>query len=245
VTRLQQSQRFIALDSMRGCCALLVAAYHLNPQGRSLLGPLLANSYLWVDFFFVLSGFVIAHGYEGRIVGLASARSFLVRRLARVYPLHLFVLALYVALELSRLVVGGSHAAAGDHPPFSGWTSLGGLAANLFLVHGLGLTDYLTWNAPSWSISCEFWTYALFALLALLVPMRSLLGCGLLAAGALAAIALSRPEDMNLVSGILPLLRCIAGFFLGVAAHPIVRGAPPDSHQLHGVIPPKTLDVVC
>ena len=53
---------------------------------------------LFVDLFFVVSGFVIARQYFGRVNDAASIGRFLWRRLARIYPLHLATLAFYLAL---------------------------------------------------------------------------------------------------------------------------------------------------
>ena len=53
---------------------------------------------LFVDLFFVVSGFVIARQYFGRVNDAASVGRFLWRRLARIYPLHLATLAFYLAL---------------------------------------------------------------------------------------------------------------------------------------------------
>ena len=55
--------RFRALDSWRGIAACLVALYHLDAYSHLFDVPFLRNSYLMVDFFFVLSGFVIAANY--------------------------------------------------------------------------------------------------------------------------------------------------------------------------------------
>src|SRR5258708_14456580 len=59
--------RFRALDSWRGICALLVAAHHLEARGFIYWQPLVRNAWLFVDFFFVLSGFVIAHAYGANL----------------------------------------------------------------------------------------------------------------------------------------------------------------------------------
>jgi peptidoglycan/LPS O-acetylase OafA/YrhL len=62
-------ERFIALDSWRGIAACLVALFHLEAYSHLVYShlnaaPFLRNSWLFVDFFFVLSGFVIAANYQ-------------------------------------------------------------------------------------------------------------------------------------------------------------------------------------
>jgi peptidoglycan/LPS O-acetylase OafA/YrhL len=77
--------RFETLDGLRGVAALGVVAYHL---GSRLGGPAIApRGYVAVDFFFVLSGFVIAHAYEARLAGGLSTAGFLRLRLIRLLPL--------------------------------------------------------------------------------------------------------------------------------------------------------------
>ena len=74
-----------SLNTVRGIAALMVAVYH----APAIFGVTrtLPHAYLAVDLFFVLSGFVIAHAYGGRIAGGMGARRFSQLRLARLYPL--------------------------------------------------------------------------------------------------------------------------------------------------------------
>jgi peptidoglycan/LPS O-acetylase OafA/YrhL len=78
-------QRFLTLDGMRGLAALLIMVFHLH----GLFGYLPIQSYLAVDLFFVLSGFVLAEAYGARLSAGLPWRSFLRIRLARFYPLYL------------------------------------------------------------------------------------------------------------------------------------------------------------
>src|SRR5947207_14296459 len=97
-------KRFEALDSWRGIAACLVALYHLRLYSDSPLIalPLLQHSYLFVDFFFVLSGFVIAANYQQRLGEGFSMWRFALLRFGRVYPLHLALLAVCILLHLAH-----------------------------------------------------------------------------------------------------------------------------------------------
>ena len=53
-------RRFVAIDSLRGICAIIVAVYHFSSNSILAALPFIKNGFLFVDFFFVLSGFVIA-----------------------------------------------------------------------------------------------------------------------------------------------------------------------------------------
>jgi peptidoglycan/LPS O-acetylase OafA/YrhL len=205
-------KRFEALDSWRGIAACLVAACHLRPSVNSHLTDvaLILNSYLFVDFFFVLSGFVIAANYEKRLAEGFSLWRFALLRFGRLYPLHLSVLLALILLRLAHSASGLGTVSA-FQPPF--W-SADTIVANLLLVHGLHLFDFFTWNGPSWSISTEFYTYLLFALVVGLAKRRIVV---LL----LSVVLVSTLMLWILVGSMYTtfdwgFLRCILGFSLGV-----------------------------
>src|ERR1039458_3367376 len=77
--------RFHLLDAMRGIAAILVVLYHIPSIFKHTLD--FPNSILAVDFFFCLSGFVIAFSYEQRLRDHLNFRDFMVVRLTRLYPL--------------------------------------------------------------------------------------------------------------------------------------------------------------
>lgn len=102
-----------SLTPLRGIAAVLVIIYHtdslLRAQhlGRLVYGTgFFARGYLWVDFFFVLSGFIITHVYGDWFtprISAAPLRNYLLARFARLYPLYLFALGVTVVLYLAVL----------------------------------------------------------------------------------------------------------------------------------------------
>ncbi|MDQ2879463.1 MAG: acyltransferase [Pseudomonadota bacterium] len=159
-----------ALTSMRGIAAWFVVLYHIRLSIAGLppaATAFFAKGYLAVDFFFLLSGFVIwlSWGERLRAEGLRTAPAFLQKRIARIWPLHLFMLAGAVALALILAATGRADPA--DYP-------FGQLPLHILLLHNWGFTDRLVWNDPSWSISCELAAYLLFPLLALTIDWRRL-----------------------------------------------------------------------
>jgi peptidoglycan/LPS O-acetylase OafA/YrhL len=76
--------RFHVLDGMRGIAAILVMLFHYNSRWHL---PFLKNTYLAVDFFFILSGFVICHSYGEKILGGMSPADYIARRVARLFPM--------------------------------------------------------------------------------------------------------------------------------------------------------------
>ena len=91
-----------ALTSIRGLAAWWVVLYHFREEIPGIAGtPLLrfmAHGYLAVDLFFELSGFVIALNYARtfRSVTWADSTNFFGLRLARIYPLHIFILLVFL-----------------------------------------------------------------------------------------------------------------------------------------------------
>ena len=208
--------KFLALDSLRGLAAITVALVHLTAAGAFYDIPLVRNGGLAVPLFFVLSGFVISHAYFARLRTVEAGRAFMIRRFGRIYPLHLFTLALLVGLELAKLVLSRGVGIPSGQPPFSGSNDLSSLAANVFLLQAIIPFGTYSWNGPSWSISTEFYTYLLFAALLLGFRTRPLLavaGAFLLSGAALVWLQLS---DLNLhkTEG-EGLLECVFGFFTG------------------------------
>jgi peptidoglycan/LPS O-acetylase OafA/YrhL len=206
-------ERYEVLDSWRGICALLVALFHFPVLNGFSDSAFLRSSYLFVDFFFVLSGFVIANGYGRRLGEGKAAARFVFVRFGRLYPLHIFMLAAFVGFELLRLAL--PQLRNGGEAPFSGGDNVVSLLENVFLVHGLGFAHGLSWNSPSWSISTEFFAYVTFALVMLAFGRRAWLV--LLAPVVLGPIVLLKfsPHYMD-ATWHYGFARCLYGFSLGV-----------------------------
>src|SRR5262249_14810264 len=130
--------RFCALDALRGICALLVVIFHIEVIGKIYAGsfhavPFFENAFLFVDFFFVLSGFIITHGYFTKISNKEELGSFLIRRFGRVYPLHFLFLMAFVCLELWSFARG---LRTGNNP-FHESYSVPSLFTNIFLIQAM------------------------------------------------------------------------------------------------------------
>jgi peptidoglycan/LPS O-acetylase OafA/YrhL len=128
-----QSAKFVALESCRGVCALLVSLMHLSVNGDFYYLTLVRNGGLGVTYFFVLSGFVMMHAYGSKIRGGGDLVPFIVRRFGRLYPLHIIILAVLVAFELLKLLLVHRAGLSSGSAPFSGANSLPALAAGAAL----------------------------------------------------------------------------------------------------------------
>ncbi len=213
------AQRYIALDSLRGICAILVALYHFHTMGVIVNSALVLHSYIFVDFFFVLSGFVIAASYGERLRHGFGVTRFMMLRAGRLLPLHLVVLGAFLAFEVAGTVlVPGLFRRA----PFSDDFSIPALIYAIFLVHIFVGPLENKWNAPSWSIAAEFWTYLIFAAARRYLGARIVTISLVLVAGSIAFLIYGKSIGMSTVrGGALP--RCLYGFGVGTLAFELFR----------------------
>ena len=213
------SEALASLTGLRGIAAWWVVLYHFRIEAgldhNPMIGPLLAQGYLAVDLFFILSGFVIALRYTQSFTSITKRGvvRFLGYRLSRIYPLHFVVLVLYGSVPLLYAVTG--------RPVPAGRYDLQYLVESLLLVQNWGLRNVVAWNFPAWSISTEWAAYLLF-------PTASLVACRLPAMARflviLAALVLLGTIG-HLAGGlgdnipIIGLYRCLAEFAIGMALH--------------------------
>lgn len=211
---------YSALEGVRGVAALLVVLFHVNDyyELSSIEAFGLKNFYLSVDLFFIISGFVIANAYARQAAGAASALNFIARRFLRLFPLHVAALLAYLGISLSFE----------NSPDFLNpyANHFNSFLLNLCLLHGLGFSDGLSFNIPSWSVSVEFFLYLTLPTTLALLPDSFWLKRTVLVVVFFAAItvALSVRGNLDLTTqgGVA---RGLAGFSLGmlVASLPRLR----------------------
>ena len=221
-----------SLTPLRGIAALWVVIYHFSMQDFPGLQPdnltlAIGKGYLAVDLFFMLSGFVITHVYHDAFAraGHAGYWEFLKARIARLYPLHLAILALFVATALVRRAVDYAATGSFEALPVEGARSLGAIAANIAMLQGIKASE-LSWNYPAWSISLEFLAYLAFPILLPVIWRRGRIGKTLIGLG-LATLLLTfawyTGDDFNQWNGPQALLRCLPEFLIGTLLYAIYR----------------------
>lgn len=159
------------LTPMRGIAALLTVIFHVDlmlGNGGDMLvkrsqSMVLSRMYLMVDFFFILSGFIMYHVYGKMFsdkVDKNSFKKFTIARFARVYPLHFLTLFYCIVLFFisSRLDIP-------ENPVIQVANSANSIITNLFLLHSMNFHNWFSWNHASWSISTEWWAYMIFPFL--------------------------------------------------------------------------------
>jgi hypothetical protein len=216
------ADRFASLDGLRGIFALAVVVFHASFASHLFTLPLVRAGYFSVDFFFVLSGFVIAYAYAERVRDFQSAREFIIKRIGRVWPLHIAMLFVLVGLELLKQQLGVVELGV----PFTNANSPYAFLTNFFLLQSLDLHSFTTWNYPAWSISAEFCAYLLFALICLVARRWALWAAAAVVMVSAATIVANSTTGMDLTFHLGAVRGCL-GFFLGWLAYAAYRRWPP------------------
>ncbi|HEX3665575.1 MAG TPA: acyltransferase [Rhizomicrobium sp.] len=203
MTRPSRPREIRALKGARAFPPLILVLFHYC-EGHGYRGAWwfdlpVARGYLWVEFFFALSGFILTYVYASRLGEMWSVGGygrFLQSRLARLYPLHLAMLLLMLGMViiLRWFAARDGYLSIYDepwHPVVSTPTFI----ANLFLVQAWNIFPYLSWNGAAWFVSIEF-------LLCLLFPLYLVLSRGgwktaalLIIGGAVWLAMLARPHS--------------------------------------------------
>ena len=151
--------KFKSLEAFRGLAALFVILFH-SLFTTSTLSVFRMNSHLFVDFFFILSGFIISYSYLNRLqTHEVKAKTFILKRIFRLYPLHLFMLFIWLLYIIIKHEAFVRH--IGGQDPYLTHTVIS-FVEHLFLVQAWGTGNIMSWNVPSWSISVEIMAYIVF-----------------------------------------------------------------------------------
>jgi peptidoglycan/LPS O-acetylase OafA/YrhL len=158
----KNKEYFYSLTSLRGLASVWVAIGHLSwtvpSAGLLLVLPMLRQGYLAVDFFFMLSGFVLAHAYKMHLMdNLKSYLVFCRARITRIFPIHICILIILCILYFSLLAKG---------IVLPGIYDIKALFAQLFLVNiapVFNTSYFFVWNYPAWTLGLEVWWFIILA----------------------------------------------------------------------------------
>ncbi len=209
---------FDYLTSLRGLAAFWVVFYHIS-QYLSYYSPdwvmsIVTRGHLAVDFFFILSGFILTLNYQKIFsdFSLPLYRVFLLKRIARIYPLHLFVIIAYLLIPLAYFVTGKIMTEGEKY-------SLLNYIFQLFLINNWGFSSELSWNVPAWSISTEWAAYICFPLFMVMLKRIKISYIPLVLVGLnlLLFVIFNSQNHHSLGQDIqkLGLIRCLIEFFMG------------------------------
>lgn len=222
-----------ALTGIRFVAAFAVVLCHfgtyLFPGAPEVVVRLLAGLFNGVGFFFMLSGFILAHTYGERFeTGRASLQGFYRARFARVYPAYVFALL----LGLPSFFIAEAARSPAKVAEF-------GLVKFLLLQSWIPIGAFTKqWNPPTWSISTELFFYLVFPFVVLPIlrlDLRRTVGLFVLLTLAVIAVALAYDFALHAQDGVGTPLRTfllvspiprLADFLLGIATYRIATTWP-------------------
>ena len=225
------------LDGLRGIAALTVVCFHLfEAFATSHLDQRINHGYLAVDFFFILSGFVVGYAYDDRWKKMTVAE-FLKRRFIRLHPM------VVMGAVIGAVMFYFQGCSVWDVSTVSISMLLVATLLNALLIPAApgseirGLGEMYPLNGPSWSLFFEYIGNILYAFVIRKLPTRALSVLVLLAGCGLAAFAVWGPlgdicvgfamDGVNMTGGSLRLLFAFsAGLLLSRVFKPIhIKGA--------------------
>jgi len=179
----RNKERFLLIEGMRGIAALLIVTRHV-----AWFSPLsFPVSYLAVDLFYLLSGFVIPYSYEMALASnQMSATKFMMLRMIRLYPLYLFFSILGVC---EYAFLGGHH---------SNNLYLHVLMSFLFLPTLRAGTQFYPFDYPSWSLFFELFVSGIYGIALVRLSNKSLAGLAALSFLVLAYGTSHDPRDLDI-----------------------------------------------
>jgi peptidoglycan/LPS O-acetylase OafA/YrhL len=225
------ARTFVTLDGLRGIAALAVMFWHIQGIG----GAVVSSGYLAVDLFFMLSGFVLAHRYDGRLQGGLGASLFIRMRVIRLYPLYILGCAIGAAVSLAGLVVQ-----RGTGSDWYGWSV--DVALAILMLPDLAGPDGVVFrfNVPAWSL---FYEMALNILFAFALPRLRISGLWVIVIlSGLALIVEAFHFGGLRLTGTMPFfpfasVRAIFGFFAGILIHRLRAAGRLPRWSVHPLLP--------
>ncbi|MEM5470909.1 acyltransferase [Hoeflea sp. AS60] len=180
-------QNYRLFGVWRLLAAMLVMAYHFShyaPNPEPIV-EWFEHMLPLLDMFFIMSGFLIFEHY-GRMENTSENYVlFLIKRLSRLYPLHLITLMFFVAFGV-LVHLGLLHSQGADtRYDFSA------LPANLLLIQAWGVDSELTFNYVSWSLSGEWFAYLIFPIVLFASARGRAMGLALLVAVIIVALEIA------------------------------------------------------
>lgn len=216
---LASKPRYEILDGLRGVAALMVILFHCLETYIGTFGTQIINhGYLAVDFFFVLSGFVIGYAYDDRWDKMTTW-GFFKRRLTRLHP-----------MVIMGTIVGASLFFLGEYEGFTKMASSEWWKVALCFVMGLlmipcghgldirGWGEFNSFNGPNWSLTFEYVGNILYALVFRRLPKVAL--------AVLCACAAFLTLDLTLGLDVF-------GFFPNGVPYCVIGGWSLDPQQLY------------
>ena len=229
---------YVLLDGLRGVAALLVIWYHVfEGFATSPIDQKFNHGYLAVDFFFILSGFVIGYAYDDRWKTTMTQKEFFKRRLIRLHPM----VVMGAVLGAITFCIQGCEQWDGTRVSIS--MVMVAMLLNLFLIPAVpgtgpevrGNGEMYPLNGPSWSLFFEYIGNIMYALFIRRMSTKALTALIVLAGIGLASFAIFNfsgaghlgvgwtMEEYNLIGG---FLRVLFSFSIGLLMSRVFKPIP-------------------
>lgn len=156
-----EEKRIKYLDGFRGIFCVLILFEHYDKKYLPSFifdSPYIRHSYIVVDFFFVISGFILALNYLGKINNKKQLLDYFKKRFFRLYPLLFITSSLMLVFE----IVSNIFFYELKNDPDSLSTLWFRYMNDLLLTNSSFVLGEMSMNIPSWSISSEFFSYTIF-----------------------------------------------------------------------------------
>lgn len=218
-------QHFRIFEIWRLTAALLIMSWHFlryAPPGHEAVSAGLYRLMPLMEMFFMISGFLIMLRYADVLSFERNGyMRFIIRRIARFYPLYLVTLAFFAVVAVA-VHLGLVHTDSPDRYAF------GALLPNLLLIQAWGVTDTLTYNYVAWSMSAEWFCYLLLPVIVMAYRVAGKTGLAITALLSIAAL------EWAVAAGVIPFpswlradtwgaYRAFADFALGALVAIAVR----------------------
>jgi peptidoglycan/LPS O-acetylase OafA/YrhL len=213
---LPARRKYHTLDGIRGAAALMILIRHAGFFFGNF-GVYISNSesYLAVDLFFVLSGFVIAGAYDKRLAGGLSPIEFIKIRVIRLYPLYF--LGLLIGTVSGLFSIYGNNTAGLTGPKL-----VKEFALAFFMLPSPFSADLYPLNLPSWSLFFEMIVNGLYAAAYSLLNSARLISVIAIAAAGLGFCAYQNGDTDgggNWAGFTVGVLRVLYSFGMGLLIH--------------------------
>lgn len=208
--------------AIRGVAAISVVGFHALGAlvGEGYTGTHLQNyflnSFIFVDFFFILSGFIMFENYGHKMEGskvFASSIQYWKKRIQKILPNYYFWLIIGIILTVLKWIYTGERSETNA-------CMLNSTFKHIFLIQNLGGFSCYYFNFPLWSIAVEIIAYIFFPFI---IMFRATLLATLSAGIFLYLLVFIFSDTINVAYGELSVARCLAGFLCGIAAAKVPR----------------------
>jgi peptidoglycan/LPS O-acetylase OafA/YrhL len=212
---VKNHKKLYKIESIRGILALIIVGAHSRDISNSILVDnfFFKNGYLAVDFFFLISGFVITMRYHESINDIRSFFLFSIKRFFRLYPVHIITLFVWALIIFCKFIFIYFMENTLDHQVFDR-NNFKSFFYNLFFLHTF-LLPYPTFNFVSWSIAFEFYAYLLAAIVFSIFHKKYFFLKVIVLLISIISVVILNFDNFNSTNGIYGFSRCTFSFFWG------------------------------